>query len=153
MIVEAASLIPGDEDRCICPVGTVHDGTGNFGHEVFPSLEWQGRVICIVPGRIDPGHCSHLDSLHILDELGAIFDDILFVVCIEALDDRRCIPDGNRTIVTPAYACIVQLLRQAINEIAGIGPVWSSACVHRVEYGILWRVAARTLRRINTSGL
>src|SRR2546421_98030 len=115
MVIEASPVIPGHEERGIIPVVALHKRVSNTGDVVLSAQSCYWRVIGLGSRGSDPGHSGHFSCLHIFDELAAIGNNILCIICVEWLDEVGGIPDRSRAIITPAYTRGIQLLRYVGN--------------------------------------
>ena len=96
VVVEAAPVVPRQEDRGAVPVGSVHHGVDQPGHIALPGRRRSGRVLRVDLVRNDPGHVGEMPATRGGKEVGDVRDVARLTVATDVGERRQRIPDLGR---------------------------------------------------------
>ncbi len=124
VVVEAAPVVPGQEDGGRVPVGALHGRVDDRGHVGLALVDAGGRVVAVELGRGDPGDRWQRSRLG-RGEVGVQRLDVLqLVVLVHVLEQGQRIPDARRR---------GPLLYRGTREDRGVGAVRLGALLHVVR--------------------
>src|SRR4051794_38045718 len=157
VVVEAAPVVPGEEDRGRAPVRARHDRVDHPGHVRLPRADCAERMLRVVARRDDPRHGRQLAGDRVLPQLSVRNDVAELVVVVDGLEVRQGVPDLrglndlgvrlalHRTGATVGLGALLEVVAPAharlVQQVGDVGPAvvgrlrraWLVVWVDRVE--------------------
>ncbi len=109
VIVEAAPVIPGQEDGGAVPVRSLHGGVDQPGDPGLPLAHLGGRMLAVGTAGRDPGNGRQVAILGGVEIVGDIGDVVQLTVLLDGVEVGQRIPDAG-----------------------GLGPLLGGRAAHRV---------------------
>src|SRR5215212_6711334 len=147
VVVEAAPVVPGEEDRRRLPVGAAHDGVDQAGHPGLALTDERGRVLADLVVRDHPRHGRQLPVLRCPIEVADRRDVPELAILAHGGKPGQRVPDARRLrvlllrlaedgavvgtvglaaledVVAPRDVVLVQQVRQIRACIVGTRPI------------------------------
>ncbi len=125
VVVEAAPVVPGHEDRGGLPVRALHGGVDDRGHVGLALVDAGRGVLAVVLRGDDPAHRGQVPGLGRAEVVGQLLDVALLMVVLHVAEQRQRVPDAGRRGRAAGRACRSRRSRR--RSPAGSRPARSSA--------------------------
>src|SRR5262249_53995406 len=127
VVVYAAPVVPGQEDRAGLPVAAAHDGVDDPGHERLAGAHLRGRVLAVLDVGHDPRHLRQGAGLGRRQETGQRLDVAGLVVLVHVAEPRQDAPGLRDAVaVAAALAAVVEIVAPAhlvlVQQPGEVGP-------------------------------
>src|ERR1700730_14085649 len=96
MIVNTTPIIPGQKDRAVLPVRSLHNFIDEVSHKSLPRTYEGWWMLTHISGGHDPRNCRQRAMLCRDQEVLQRLDVFKFAVVLDGVEERQRVPDARR---------------------------------------------------------